>query len=66
MWFDVSPVKPRLGLVALVLVAAGVSRCQLAGSLRRAPRAGLSGVRTLAAGSRAGPKARGSGLARPP
>jgi hypothetical protein len=42
------------------------ARRQLAGSLRRVPGAGLSGGADLAAGSRAGPEARGGGLARPP
>ena len=50
--FELRRTKPRLGVVALVLVAAGRSRArQLARSLRRVPRADLSGGADLAAGS---------------
>jgi hypothetical protein len=49
--FEHRRIKLRLGVVALVLVAAGCSRArQLARSLRRIPRADLTGEADLAAG----------------
>jgi hypothetical protein len=65
-WFDVLSVEPQLGLVALVLVAAGVSRCQLAGLLRRVPRAGLSGVRTWRRAAAPGRRQEAAAKPRPP
>jgi hypothetical protein len=62
--FDFPTAKPRLALVALALAPVGRLRIrQLAGSLRRVPRAGLPWGADLAASSRAGASARGRAAA---